>query len=506
MATFDVDTIPKRSPSTRYQIAIITDLLPVSTPSGSFDWDDHINLAVALASQDKFALRCVITDNSQQVFAQHGLAIKQIYDAYESDRLSGLLPPESLTLDELTKITCLGGITTGSIPAVGYDTYGDADYARVHNSAQRLIKAARDYGDPSGSFQTNPYGKLWVSINGGLWVFAQALREAVDLGGLPDFLDRCVFFYCLSWNCYHTENAWAYFCNNHWFASNTTPGIFGEAQMFSIYPTMQATMETNDSPQQAIWDTMKTQGLMGPYLESSRLASVAGSADVPRCGESVCMQFWLLEAERLGSWDPTNVSNGCGKGFRLYDNADWPYNEPSPAGYWTSANFMPAAETKYSPSHWGGRVEVDTISEATADFDMAGYRTWLGDTFKRYASPSAVLNALDKCTNVAISEGGLKLTSLVTNTADGNWARANVGHSSGKFYAEMKIRRAINTDGFAFGLSKTGLAVNAGWLGEDANGFARWGNGNTYSNNALTSSFPMSGVMTEYNRDRKSVV
>jgi hypothetical protein len=382
MTTFTCDSVPERLSATNYNIAILTDLGAV-TAGGGYDWDDHLNLGVALCTQDEFELRFVGTDLSDQNLLRPGDAVRQLYDAYESDLGTGTLPASSLTRKQLNDITVLGPLQTP--PAAGYYADGDAGYGRAHNFAQRLIKCARDYGDPSGTFQTNPYGKLWVAINGGYSGLAQTLREAITGTALPDILDRCVFFGCPAWNALQTENAWAYFCNNHYFTDAVTPGIFGDAQMLTIWPLMSAIFNNNEVAQQTLWDTMKTQGAMGVYVEATRVGSNSGSEDVPRAGESVLMQYWLKEAKRIGSWDPTNVNNLAGEGFQLYDNNNWPYAH-SGTGLWDAVALnWPVAETNFSPSHWGSPTALDTQAEAIAAFDMSGYRTWLGDNWARYA-------------------------------------------------------------------------------------------------------------------------
>jgi hypothetical protein len=384
MATFTCDSIPKRLTTTAYQIAIITDMGWTGTAGGGYDWDDQLNLAMALCTQDKFQLRFLSTDNSSSMFNAPNAAITEVFTAYAADLLTGTLPAESLSVRQLNDLTFSGAVTTTTTtPAAGYRVDGDSDYWRCHGAAQAFIKMARDCGDPRGTFMTNPYGKIWVAINGGYGTFAQILREAITGGALPDILDRCVFADSLGYNAHWTETSFAYWCDNCYSVDASTPGIFGATQMISFMPLISAIFDNNDAGQQALWDTMKTQGAMGAFLETARLASTAGSQDVPRACESVMMQFWLLEAERIGSWDPTNTSNLCGAGLQLYDNNNWPYAHGG-AGLWTTGDH-PTAETNFSPYHWGPRSTLTSQAHMIAAMDMTGYRTWMGNNFARYA-------------------------------------------------------------------------------------------------------------------------
>lgn len=388
MATFSVAS-KAPLPAGVYNVALLTDLFSIAAlPAG--DWDDHCNLALALCTQDQYKIRMICLEtvlSGSLVTAKEG-----IYDAYETSLAIGTLPAVSLTRAQLENITVLA--TSGSPPAAGYRVVGNSGYERAHNGAQRLIKTARTYGDPTGTFMTNPYGKLWVCIMGGYEVFAQALREAIVDAELPDFLDRCVFFGCPFYNANITENSWAYWCNNHYFTDAVTPGLFGSVKMMSIYPIMDAVFSNTDASQQTQYDLLKVMGVMGPYLDSARAAgSLGGTAEVYRASELATMYYWLKEAARLGSWDPTNASNGAGGAMVLYDGGgEWPYAHGG-TGLW--ANLWPDAETNYSPTHWGAPEATNTLAETIAAWDMTGYRTWLGDNFARYEGSTPEVPGMD---------------------------------------------------------------------------------------------------------------
>ena len=397
--------------------------------------DDEQAIALLLADQTRFNIVGLVADAPDGVTTGYGV----LTAAYEADRAkletatgnTGLF----LTQAQLDARTVQGSQIDN--PSAGYWTAAqwesNANAMQAHNAAQAMIAAAQAHGSTAGSPQTNPLGKLWVFVQGGFTTIAQALYEAIDLGQLPDIIDRCGFMFQSTHNSYVTRNAWRYINVNQWQAADV-PGKFGT--MWAVDGNYLATglNRLNGGTDQELWNGVTYGSAMGARLEVERAASNYTERAF-RAGDA-SFWFWLSEAMRLGSYDPTNAANRMGP-YRTYqDGQGFPYNRASPL--WGPRNRLggwptgPGMDPLYSPTRWAPVESVDSIAAGIAALDLDSAGGWYDNVrqvmgryrglegVRAYSSAEFLMNAGASATTQIIEsvEGDASMTLGANDTVE----------------------------------------------------------------------------------------
>lgn len=364
--------------------------------------DDEPMMSLFLADQPRFNIRGMVAD------APDGLTsgYKALTDAYDLDRtnlLSYGTAAQYKTKAQLEAVTYQGSRV--DTPTVGYwATWDSGDALAAHNSAQALIAAADAYGTTAGTPITNPAGKLWVVIGGGWTTLAQALYEAIDLGQDPDFLKKIAIVGQSKHNSYVTKNSWRYICNNQWRTAGV-PGKFGDFWAVIGGWMWHSLNRDNGGSDVTFWRNVTSGSAMGAALENERKVSNY-KTEYFRAADAGAW-FWLSEAMRLNSFDPTNAANKMGP-YRLYDDGTgWPYNR-SPAlwGPSNSGGGWPTGsgyDTRYSPTHWGPPESASSQETALALIPVDAPGHWYDQATAMMDRYKAAAGALAFTANPVVS-------------------------------------------------------------------------------------------------------
>lgn len=314
--------------------------------------DDIAAMALWLGNQDDFNLVGFTTsppDSNAQEY-------RNCINAYASDR-SAIISKPGINADhfktgpELLSLVVAGA--TADSPARGYRLPGESQYTGAHNAAQLLIANARNFGDPASA---DPTRKLWVAVQGGYVVLAQALYEAVVLGELPDICDRIRVVGQPNWNSSRAPNSWNYIFLNMW-PTATTPGLFPNLWMLSGYYQWHAFNRDNGTTDTTLWNEVTANSSFGQHLRNT-LTRPGGTFLTPhfRAGDAG-IWFWLKSAKDLNNFNPENTENLCGT-YRTYVGRNpWPSRT---VGYGTTYhvnNPNPEGVT-FSPTHWAPHLNI----------------------------------------------------------------------------------------------------------------------------------------------------
>ena len=368
------------TPTSRMATFVVADIDPAN------ERDDEQAIAMLLADQTRFNVVGLVADAPDGITTGYSA----LTTAYEADR-SKLEAATGNTGLFLTKAQLDARTVQGSkqdAPSgVGYWTQAQweqgGEPGAGHAAAQALIAAAQAHGSPTGTPQTNPFGKLWVFVQGGWSTIAQALYEAIDLGQLPDILKRVAFLGQSTHNSFVTNDAWLYINSNQW-QDPGVPGKFGDMWCVDGCYLWTGLNRRNDVTDTQMWNAAIYGSAMGAALEAERAASNYKELAF-RAGDAGAW-FWLSEAIRLNNFDPTNSANRIGP-YRTYqDGQGWPYNR-SPA-LWGPSNAAggwptgPGNDPLYSPTRWGPVESVDSIAAGIAALDLDSAGGW-NDTVRR---------------------------------------------------------------------------------------------------------------------------
>ena len=243
--------------------------------------DDNNAHVAALLAPDFFDPKAFISTEPAGLDTSYA----PMFAAYGQDRAKAIthLPNGDTLFKTEAQLAVLPFLSTvGTIGAPGYLTSEQAGYDKLHEAAQRLIAQAQAI--PAASSGSLPLDKrLWVHIEGGYSVLAQAAREAVELDQFADFFKRIVVVGGVNFNAnVASPHSWNYLMSNHWPAQNT-PGLFGDMVSINGFRQFNA-ITTDDDPRNLnLWKYVAVPaGAVGAYMEMIR-ANSGYNKDYLRC-------------------------------------------------------------------------------------------------------------------------------------------------------------------------------------------------------------------------------
>lgn len=378
-----------RSATAPLRVFITADMDPAN------ERDDEGAVALWLATQEHFEIVGFVADSPDGNIAQWTAITNAMDDDLQKLKTHSPYPERFKTAAQLqalgvqgaTNNTVSSGATNDAL-AKGYWESGDSGYAQAHAAAQALITAAQTYGSAGGG----PRDKLWVIVQGGWSTVAQAAREAVELGALPDFFSRIRIVGQPNYNSWAVPNCWNYLTANCW-PSSGDPGLFGDMWVLCGYFKWHAHNRNNGGTDTTFWNTAITRGEMGAFLEAERAVSDF-TQTYYRAGDAGGW-FWLMGARLLdlaGDADPFNPENtsnpACVVAYRTYVGELW---AAQTFGYGAGSGIQTGTpnpeHTWWNPTGWAPPTTVnDNTTDAYASINMTTWYNHAGEALERYGS------------------------------------------------------------------------------------------------------------------------
>lgn len=419
--------------------------------------DDESQIAVMLANQDIFDIRGLIADAPDGVNS----GFTALLNAYNTDyaKVSSYgTAGQFKTLAQLNAMLVQGPNVDS--PSRGYYISGDTQFAQAEAAADAIIAAAAD-ADPSGTYATNPYGKLHVISGGAGASIAQALYKAVILGGMPDFCDRVVWHVQSKHNSYVIPNTWKYIMSKHWQAAGV-PGDFGDLMI--INPCWQTHALNNEGNlAQEVWTYAKGSGAMGAALETERAASNYTN-EYLRAGDA-WLNWFLYEAHTKQIFDPTSTATSCGRLRTSSNGTRYPWvtgawGPSNAAGGWSTTG---TTDSPYSPNHYIPEAGVDSISTALSAVVIYDWYDWALTSLGRYRKANAFNSADAAKTNEWVFADGSS-GQTAANTVSGKQT-LRLGSGTGADAADPAwVTGGVNilSGDYLYGANDTQLNGNLG--------------------------------------------
>ena len=435
---------------TRYKMVVTADIDPAN------ERDDESAAALFLAAQDIYDIKGLIADAPDGQTSGWD-AMLTAYDSDYAKLATYGASGQFKTKAALDALKVQG--PAGDAPSRGYFISGDTGYAAAEAAADLIIAAAQD-ASPTGTFQTNPKGKLLVISQGGCSSFAQALNKAVTRGVMPDFCNRVVWLIQSKHNSYMTQNCWKWIMGQHWQSAGV-PGNFGALQI--INPCYQAyTCNDEAAPAEQVWNYVRGCGAMGLALEAERIASNYTNLYF-RAGDG--WFYWLLkEFDRLANYDPANASLRCGPLRTITDGSRYPWvtgtwGPSDGAGGWPTTG---TTDSPYSPNHYIPPDSVVGINSAKATSNIDDwYDEVVLPLLARYKAANANQVSAMVTNEWLFNEG----SGQVANNAVAGKPTLRMGSSTGADAADPAWSPQgieVLSGDYAFGANDTALNGNTG--------------------------------------------